>query len=94
MIYDPNKTYVNTSHEPEHNPEGWLVSYHTSTAFDGTRLNVFRIAEDESNEWGGKGVHHKHPEWDGLPFLSGDEARQFALDHGLIREYIRTPNEG
>lgn len=67
--------------------DGWMASVTTSTAFEGARLSVFRVHEDEANEYGGLGTTERHPEHDGMSFPDSDAAQAFKLEHGYIVEW-------
>lgn len=79
MSYDPTKTYVTATE--------WAVSYETSTAFEGCKLNVHRFDSGVRNHLGGWGVSLRHPGHDGRVFASDREAHAYALEAGLIREF-------
>lgn len=80
MSYDPTKTYVTAT--------DWCVSYETSSAFEGVKLNVHRFDPDAPNRFGGRGVSHRHEAHDGRRFATDLDAHRYALEAGLIAEYV------
>lgn len=57
----------------------------------GCRLSVHRVYNHLKNEWGGVG-RSKHLDGDGKLFSTIQEARQWAFEHGYLREWFRTPD--
>lgn len=69
----------------------WGISYQSPIHGSDDRqwtLSVYKMT-DEPNQWGGVGGVLHHPEYDGLKFPSQEAAEQFALEHGLVHEFIR-----
>lgn len=79
MSYDPTKTYVTAT--------DWCVSYETSSAFEGVKLNVHQFDPYASNRFGGRGVSYRHAEHDGRMFSTDLAAHEYALEAGLIAEF-------
>lgn len=68
---------------------GVAVSTSSSPYSPEATLGVIKTVEDVPNEWGGRGIVVKHPEYDGLKFPTADEAWAFAEKVGLIKQFVR-----
>lgn len=70
---------------------GMSVSFTTGTGMTGVILNVSRHYRNLPNEFGGKG-RFKLCDANGKVFKTQDEAKQYALEHGYIREWFKAYN--
>jgi hypothetical protein len=69
---------------------GWKVSF---TGYHPSTLQVYKLNNDEPNQWGGVGTVTRHPEFDGKVFPTIEEAEQFAVANGLLQKYEGSRHE-